>query len=292
MHGVKKDEFSATVEGFSALVHPEDRERVTHAIQRTLDEDVPYELEFRILRPDGSVVWIFTNAFVLRSDGRPIRLVGATVDITERKEAELQRDLLVAELSHRVKNTLATVISVARQSFLNAQSADEASQAFNARIRALAQTHGRLAEANWSGVSLETMLSDEFAPYRSRDGKNVRLSGPPIVLTPRCALTLGMAVHELATNAAKYGALSTRKGKIDVAWQADAGELRILWSERGGPPVAPPSRSGFGRLLLERALGSDLRGNVQLDFAEDGLKCAIAVPLEELRKAPAPGMPV
>jgi PAS domain S-box-containing protein len=167
MHGVEKESFEATVEGFTTLVHPDDRERVAAAIKRSLEEDVPYELEFRIQRPDGEVVWIFTNAAVIRSFGRPVRLLGATVDITKRKQAEMQRDLLVAELSHRVKNTLATVISVARQSFANAQSTEEASRAFNARIRALAQTHGRLAEANWSGVSFETMLLDEFAPYRS-----------------------------------------------------------------------------------------------------------------------------
>jgi PAS domain S-box-containing protein len=283
MHGVTKEEFEASVEGFDSLVHPEDRERVSQALARALEEDAPYELEFRILKPDGGVVWIFTNAVVLREEGQPVRLIGATVDITERKEAELQRDLLVAELSHRVKNTLATVISIARQSFSKGQSVEKASEAFNARIRALAQTHGRLAEANWASVSFQTILLDELAPYRREDGSNIRLSGPLTELNPRCALTLGMALHELATNAAKYGALSTKNGTVDIAWHKDTDARRLLirWAEAGGPPVALPKRSGFGRLLLERALASDLRGHVELNFAKNGLECEIAIPLEE-----------
>jgi two-component sensor histidine kinase len=140
-----------------------------------------------------------------------------------------------------------------------------------------------LAEANWSGVSLRTIVLDEIAPYRSDDDANVRLEGPSVSLTPKCALTLGMALHELATNAAKYGALSGKDGSVEVSWEVDAAEceLRISWSEHGGPAVAPPTGSGFGRLLLERALASDLAGKVLLDFARDGLKCMIAIPLDD-----------
>jgi two-component sensor histidine kinase len=193
--------------------------------------------------------------------------------------AEEQRDLLVAELSHRVKNTLATVVSIAQQSFSKDQSVDEARHSFSARIRALGQTHGRLAEANWSGVSFETMLLDEFAPYRRNDDSNVHISGPPVRLGPKQALTLGMAIHELTTNAAKYGALSTKSGSVNVVWQIDSKHLVISWTEAGGPLVSEPRRSGFGRLLLERALASDLRGEVRLDFAANGLRCDIVVPL-------------
>jgi two-component sensor histidine kinase len=264
-------------------VHPEDRDRVEQAIEKSLKEDAPYELEFRILRPDGDTAWIFTNAAVLREGGQPVRLLGATVDITERKRAELQRDLLVAELSHRVKNTLATVISIAHQSFSDAQSVRDAHRSFEARIRAFAHTHGRLAEDNWSGVSLEEIFLGEFAPFRRDDGSNVRLSGPAVRLNPKCALTLGLAIHELATNAAKYGALSAPRGMVDVAWQIDVSRrnLQMTWTETDGPSVTPPTRSGFGRLLLERALSSDLNGDVQLDFAESGLRCTISIPLSE-----------
>ena len=155
----------------------------------------------------------------------------------------------------------------------------EAQRSFNARIRALGQTHSRLAEANWTGVSLETLLLDELAPYRHEDGANVRVWGPLTMLNAKHALTFGMAMHELATNAAKYGALSTENGVVDVGWEVDGGRLRLTWTERGGPPVAPPKRNGFGRLLIERVLASDLEGDVRMDFAESGLICRITVPL-------------
>lgn len=205
--------------------------------------------------------------------------IASILDVTERKRAETQRDLLVAELSHRVKNTLATVVSIARQSFAKNPNVEEARRSFDARILALAQTHTRLAETSWSGVLFETLLLDEFKPYRRDDGGNVRLSGPTIALSPVCILTLGMAIHELATNAAKYGALSTKDGIVEVVWDLDLHDrLRIRWTERGGPPVEVPKGTGFGRQLLERATGAGLKGSVELDFAPQGLSCTITIP--------------
>ncbi len=205
--------------------------------------------------------------------------IASILDVTERKRAETQRDLLVAELSHRVKNTLATVVSIARQSFAKNPNVEEARRSFDARILALAQTHTRLAETSWSGVLFETLLLDEFEPYRRDDGGNVRLSGPAIALSPVCILTLGMAIHELATNAAKYGALSTKEGIVEVVWDLDLHDrLRIRWTERAGPPVEVPKRIGFGRQLLERATAAGLKGGVELDFAPAGLACTITIP--------------
>jgi two-component sensor histidine kinase len=193
-----------------------------------------------------------------------------------------QRDLLVAELSHRVKNTLATVNSIARQSFARGQSADEALKSFEGRLRTLAQTHGRLAESSWDGASLGRMLDDELAPYRSQDGDNIEVTGCDVSLSPRSAVVIGMALHELATNAAKHGALSVKGGRLAVRWSLDRDprRLRLAWIESDGPPVAPPSRSGFGRLLLEQALKADLRGEVNLQFLPDGLQCLIVGNLE------------
>jgi two-component sensor histidine kinase len=238
---------------------------------------------------DGASRYLLGNATPLRNaEGKPCGAVAAFVDITDRKKAEAQRDLLVAELSHRVKNTLATVISIAQQSFSKNPNVDEARRSFDSRIRALAQTHTRLAEANWSGVSFQAMLLDELAPYCRDNGSNLRVSGPPVDFSAKGALTLGLAIHELATNAAKHGALSTKSGSVEVAWKVDFPDrqLRIRWTETGGPSVRPTGRSGFGRLLLERALASDLGGGVQLDFAEDGLRCAIAIPLEHVARLP------
>jgi PAS domain S-box-containing protein len=240
---------------------------------------------------DGSLVDISLTVSPIRNAfGKVVGASKIARDISERKRAEQalakaaeQQELLVAELCHRVKNTLATVISIAKQSFPKDQTVEEARHSFSARICALGQTHGRLAETNWSGVSFETMLLDEFAPYRREDEPNVHLSGPPIRLSPKQALTLGMAIHELTTNAAKYGALSTKSGRLEVVWQVNPKHIAISWTEAGGPPVSKPDRSGFGRLLLERALAADLKGEVRLDFAESGLRCDIVVPLNEPR---------
>jgi len=198
----------------------------------------------------------------------------------ERVRAEQKRDLLVAELNHRVKNTLATVVAISHQSFARDRSPEEAHRSFERRVRALAQTHGRLAEANWSGVSLEMLLADETAPYRDERG-NVQIAGPRIQLDPKSAVSLGMAFHELTTNAAKYGALSSKHGNLAVTWSiAEDRDLRIRWRELGGPAVQTPERRGFGRLLLERALRADLDADVQLDFAAAGLECNITFPLD------------
>jgi two-component sensor histidine kinase len=222
---------------------------------------------------------------------RPHAFAGAEIDLAitiarqlgfsiERVRAEQKRDLLIAELNHRVKNTLATVVAISHQSFAKGRSPEEAHRSFEKRVRALAQTHGRLAEASWSGVSLEMLLGDETAPYRDDRG-NVRMAGPSIQLNPKSAVSLGMAFHELTTNAAKYGALSTKDGRLEVTWSVSTDrELRIRWQEGSGPCVQAPQRSGFGRLLLERALRADLDADVRLDFASSGLECIIKFPLD------------
>jgi PAS domain S-box-containing protein len=283
MHGMRREEFSGTFEDWLAHVHPDDRKRVENAVRDALYADAPYDIELRSVTPDGRVTWIYTYANVVRRDGKPVRMVGASVDITERKQAERQRDLLVAELSHRVKNTLATVISISRHSFAMARSPEEARRSFDGRIHALAQTHGRLAAANWAGVSLKGIVDDELKPYRRDEPSNVSIAGPPVTVTPKVAVVLGIALHELATNAAKYGALSTRSGVVEIGWQrTPSGGLMLDWIESGGPPVTPPERSGFGRVMLERVLTTDLRGKVDLDFAQAGLRCRIVLPGEAL----------
>lgn len=264
------------------LIIPEDRrDEEVHILARLRRGERIDHFETTRRRRDGSLVDISLTISPVRD--RNGRIVGASKiarDITERRQAEAQRDLLIAELNHRVKNTLATVISIAHLSFAHRRSISEAQQSFDQRIRALAQTHTRLAEANWSGVSLHTVIGDEVAPYRDENG-NIAISGPEILLDPKSAISLGMACHELTTNAAKYGALSVPDGRLAIAWQVDqGGNVEITWVESGGPPVKSPRRRGFGRLLLERVLASDLRGQVTLEFTAAGLRCLIAFPLE------------
>jgi PAS domain S-box-containing protein len=279
VHGISKQTPTQSFAEWIGRVHPEDRPRVEAAIAKALHEDAPYELEMRTLRPDGDETWVFTHAVVLHENGAPKRMVGASVDITEHKQDARQRELLVAELSHRVKNTLASVVTIARQSYTPGTTVEAARAVFEGRVRALAQTHTRLAEADWEGVLLETMLSDELAPYRS-EKSGIVLDGPAISFPPRVAVMLGMAFHELATNAAKYGALSQPGGRLRVGWRLENGALEVEWVESDGPPVPVPSRSGFGRLLLERALAADLKGSVKLEFPETGLCCRLSVPLD------------
>lgn len=283
IHGLKPGTFGGTFDDYTRDVHPDDLQMVLNTVRKALEERDDYHVTYRMKHPDGGERWLEAfGRLAFGPDGNPAKLAGICMDITERKWAESQRELLVAELSHRVKNTLATVISIQHQSFAMAPSLEEAREAFDSRIRALAQTHSRLAEGHWSGVPLETALADELSPYRQNGGSNIRLEGPRVILSPRTALTLGMAIHELATNAAKYGALSVKEGVVQVTWEKNAlrRALTIHWTETGGPKVEAPARRGFGRLLLERALASDLKGKVELDFHQDGLKCNIVLPLE------------
>ncbi|WP_027997551.1 PAS domain S-box protein [Sinorhizobium arboris] len=281
LHRLEPNTFGGTLADFKRGVHPEDLPLIESAMAKAVETHGDYHVVYRARLADGAVRWMEAFAqFSPRHGTKLRRLTGVCMDITERREAEVQRNLLVAELSHRVKNTLAIVGSIARQTFSTNPDANAAYRSFNARIRALAQTHTRLAEASWSGVSLDTVLFDELAPYHDDSRANVTLAGPPAMLPPKHALTLGMAAHELATNAAKHGALSGKSGKVDIEWMIDAasGRLRIFWKETGGPAVVEPKHNGFGRLLLERVLASDLGGEVHLEFAPQGLVCTIDVP--------------
>jgi PAS domain S-box-containing protein len=265
-------------------------------IKRVVRAEGICSLAFIPLTADGAVIGKFmtyySTAHIFADDERALavtlaRQLGFALERqrieSDRKRAETQRDLLVAELSHRVKNTLAAVMSIARQSFAKGPSLEQALKSFDGRLRALAHTHNRLAESNWDGASLRRLLVDELVPYRAADGGNIEINGPYVRLDPRRAVVLGMAFHELATNAAKYGALSSKDGCLAVHWhvQGEPRRLHLDWVESGGPAVRRPERSGFGRLLLERALKADLQGSVELKFVPEGLRCSIIGALDD-----------
>ena len=244
-------------------------------------------------RPDGTQVPFAAYPMPLRnSDGELIGAVNMLVDISQHKRAEARQSLLIHELNHRVKNTLATVQSIATQSLRNAKSVRDFSASFSSRLIALSKAHDLLTHSHWEGASLRSVMMQEFAPYWTIGTPRICLTGEDIGLGPRAALTLAMAFHELTTNAAKYGALSYPEGRLDVSWRMEDsshGEMLALeWRERDGPEVVPPSRQGFGTRLVERSIVHELSGDVHFTYCREGLCCRIRFPLEEANASEVP----
>ena len=205
----------------------------------------------------------------------------------ERAQAEQRQRLLINELNHRVKNTLATVQAIAFQTLKGDIALAEARNRFEARLMALSRAHNLLTARNWEGASLARIIADATEYLAGEQGR-FAIRGDEVPLAPRPALALALAFHELATNAAKYGALSAEGGRVSISWRAEGGLLRIEWRESGGPPVAPPERRGFGSRLIERGLAADLGGRAELDFGPDGLVCTIEASLSGLTAAEPP----
>jgi PAS domain S-box-containing protein len=232
------------------------------------------------VRKDGSRFWATGELTPLQDDsGAVVGYVKVLRDRTEQRRAQEHQRLLINELNHRVKNTLATVQSIASQTLRNASSPDDAREALENRLLALSRAHDVLTRENWEGASLHEIVAQAVAPYSSRGEDRLHLTGEAIRLQPRMALALAMALQELATNAVKYGALSNATGEVRIAWTDGEDRLHLIWRETGGPPVKPPSRRGFGTRLIERSLASDLNGEVRIRFEPTGLVCTVDAPL-------------
>ncbi len=235
-------------------------------------------------RPDGTRVPFIPYPTPLRdAAGAVIGAVNMLVDISERKSAETRQKLLVDELNHRVKNTLATVQSLVAQTSRGSKSPQTFREHLEGRLIALSQAHDQLSRRNWENADLRDIATAIVAPYRYEAADNVSISGDRVDIDPRRALTLAMIFHELATNAAKYGSLSRTGGRLDVAWEIESNgsqpKLRLHWRESGGPKVSAPSRRGFGTLMVERGLEVELGGAARLEFAPAGVRCEIEFPL-------------
>ncbi len=261
-------------------MHPEDTERIGRSMMDAVIGRAPVTVKGRYRNADGSYQVLHTDARPrFSTSGEFLGMIGVNVDITEGEEAEAERELLIAELNHRVKNTLSVVQSIAHQTFREPETAPDARKAFEGRLVALALAHNLLTQLNWEHASLEQIARVILNVTEDGSGR-IRISGPPVLLPPKEALSITMALHELCTNAMKYGALSNEAGRIDVQWSRKAGpRLRLAWRETGGPIVLPPQRRGFGSRLLERSLALDLDGEVQLAFEPSGLVCLIDAPL-------------
>ena len=239
--------------------------------------------ERRVSRRDGTAHYLLSILPYRTPDSAVDGSLVTFVDVTQIVEAEQHQRLLVDELNHRVKNMLAVVISLASQTLRRCGTLEEFSGVFMGRVHALTAAYSLLSREGWSAVQLDEIVAEELRPYMAADRTNIDIKGPAVALDPRGALALGMAVHELATNAVKYGALSVPEGDVAVTWDVErTGEgdyLLLHWVERNGPPVTEPARRGFGSTLIERALGHDMAGHARIEFLPDGVRAVVRAPL-------------
>ena len=266
------------------ITHPDDRARECEKFEAQVKADVDhYHIQKRYLRADGEVIWVeVTSSTVRDSAGGFAYGVRMVQDVTERVEADRQKKLLLNELNHRVKNTLSTVQALVSQTARSCSTAAEFQARFEPRLLALSAAHDRLTRNEWLGVRLTEIVEEELGVHRM-PGRDLIAEGPPLVLPPKTSLSLSLALHELATNAAKYGALSMREGAVAVTWKFEEDQavrtLEIRWRESGGPAVSPPQAFGFGTRLLN-VTAAELGGETNADFAPTGLVWTLRFPLK------------
>ncbi len=272
------------VNEFLARVHPDDRRHFRTHVYGLCRDRPSYSINFRYVRPDGKELWLEETAKAEFDDaGKLVRLKGLTRDITDLKRAEEHQNLLVAELDHRVKNTLACVSAIARRSREGNPSMDEFLEVLDGRIHSMASAHAMLSRSRWQGVNLAELVHRELTPCVS-EGSAV-VDGPRIILAAEATQSLAMVLHELVTNATKYGALSTPKGRVSVRWNRQRARgntsprLLVEWRERDGPPVVPPVQTGYGTSVIQDLIPYELGGAVDLDFAVEGVRCRMEVPV-------------
>lgn len=267
--------------------HPDDVDPDREGFRKQVAGELEfYSVEKRFIRKDKRVIWLSVRSSPVRdADDRLLYVVRVVQDITERKAWEQRQKLLMDELNHRVKNTLATVQSLAAQTARAARTPAAFRERFEGRLIALSKAHDQLTVHHWESADLRELLSGSLAPYAGGGSERVILRGEDVVLRPRAVLTLAMAIHELTTNAAKYGALSVPGGRIEIQWKPVRGDngraqLRIDWNEQGGPAVIVPDQRGFGSKLIEGSIAAELGGSARLTFEPEGLRCEIVIPLQ------------
>jgi two-component sensor histidine kinase/CheY-like chemotaxis protein len=281
--GVDPGHFELTPANIQSVLHPDDIHELHKAWATFARGEKSYEVEFRIIRPDGEVRWCTgTAAASTDKDGRVIRVSGVTVDITERKQAEERQNLLAREVDHRAKNALALAQSIVR--LTRGENVKSYIRSVEGRINALARVHTVLSLSSWQGAEIGKLIDEELAPYST--GDQIALHGTEVQLRPATAQTVALALHELVTNSAKYGALSTLAGRLSVSWEIKAGVLDILWVETGGPRVEKPASRGFGTRSVIASIESQLGGQAVFDWRTEGLVCHLSVPLSSGTVAP------
>ena len=281
LYGLSEARFLHDEDGVMAKFHPDDMELMWSRVAEALDPtgDGRYDVEYRVRQPDGSWRWLSAWGLVEFEGEGPERkataIAGASRDLTERKQAEELQRLLLDELNHRIKNTFATIQAISTHTLRSARDLPAAREALERRIVSMARAHDLLTARSWTGASLQEVVGralEAFPPGQ------VAISGDDVEISSKHTLALSLAVHELATNATKYGALSCPRGRVEVDWTVGDGTLQLAWSESGGPPIDVPDGKGFGSRLLGQ-LVRGLGGKITLDYRPSGLRCRITARL-------------
>jgi PAS domain S-box-containing protein len=284
MFGISPD-VPVSLADFYAGLHPDDKETTVAAFDGACDPQkrALYDVEYRAVgKEDGVIRWIAAKGrAVFDAEGKCVRVIGTALDISKRKEAEERQVLLAREVDHRARNALAVIQSIIR--LTRAKTVDDYVQAIEGRIKALARAHTLLSDSRWHGADLATLVTEELAPYRG--GDKITIRGPDISLQPATAQGLALALHELATNAAKHGALSSPGGKITLEWELQSDALALNWAENGGPGIAAPSSRSFGLKVIVASIEQQLGGKAAFDWDPKGLRCAFSIPRSELTKS-------
>jgi PAS domain S-box-containing protein len=271
-----------TYDELLAAIHPDDVSIMHAAVRRTLEDGDALHVELRILTHAGEQRWVSMQGDLQqRADGSPMAMTGFSTDISQRKFAEEHRAVLARELTHRVKNTLATVNAVVSQTLREAPSLKEAATAVSGRIASLGSAHELLIQDEVEGAAIGDIVDRALLPFKDREGTRFTVEGPSVRLSPEITLALAMALHELATNAIKYGSLSVPEGRVSIVWSIKRGDgerrLHFCWAEQDGPPVTPPTRIGFGSRMIERVLRRHVRGDAAIRYPANGVRFEIEV---------------
>jgi PAS domain S-box-containing protein len=279
-----------TYDTFMSALHPQDRDPTLAAIKSAQDPANPieYDVEHRVTGVgDGVERWIAVKGRAHFTDGVAARMTGTARDITERKRWEEHIHLLMREITHRSKNLLAVIQAMARQSKIGSKTVAEFEMRFSGRLQALAASHDLLVQRDWHGVSVRELVKSQLGHYLDVHANQIEISGQKMIVTPEAAQNIGLAVHELSTNAAKYGALSVPKGQVTVRWMctsngSEEDRFRMIWIERGGPRVAPPSHKGFGHVVMEQLAARALQGDATLEFKPEGVRWTLDIPASHI----------
>lgn len=273
----------------SAYFNEHDWALLQSVIAHANPQNNTFQAEMRIRRGSGEVrTCLVSTAVTFGADGKPQRLNGVTLDITDRKEAENRQALLAREVDHRARNTLAVVQSIVR--LTKAPTMQAYADAIEGRIRALAHAQELLSQSRWQGADIVQLVTEEMAPYRIGDPAKVLINGPPVILAPDKAQAVALSLHELATNAAKYGALSSQSGRVSIAWRFEAGGLRLEWWETGGPSIQRPLNEGFGTKIINSSIRGQSHGGVTFDWLPEGLHCQFSIPCNATETQEAGGV--